>query len=117
MEVGEKLVVKSRGEWRSWLKKNHAQRKEIWLVYNKKSSGRGGIAYDESVEEALCYGWIDGQFKTIDELTYAGRFTPRKPGSNWSASNLERVKRLLDQGLMAGPGLTALPAQLKARRK
>jgi uncharacterized protein YdeI (YjbR/CyaY-like superfamily) len=116
MEIGERLVVKSREEWRRWLKKNH-QRKEIWLVYNKKASGRGGITYDESVEEALCFGWIDGQAKTIDEPTYAVRFTPRRPGSNWSASNLDRVKGLLAENRIAEPGMAALPAQLKSRRK
>jgi uncharacterized protein YdeI (YjbR/CyaY-like superfamily) len=116
MEIGEKLVVKSRAGWRSWLKKNHKQ-KEIWLVYYKKSSGKSGVTYDESVEEALCFGWIDGQAKTIDDQTYACRFTPRRPGSNWSASNLARVKRLLAENLMAEPGLEVLPDQFKSRRK
>jgi uncharacterized protein YdeI (YjbR/CyaY-like superfamily) len=70
MEIGETLAVRSRAEWRRWLAKHHAQRTEIWLVYNKKTSGKGGITYDESVEEALCYGWIDGQNKTIDATSY-----------------------------------------------
>ncbi len=115
MEIGEKLLVRSRVEWRRWLIRNHADKGEIWLVYHKKSSGKGGITYDESVEEALCFGWIDGQTKSIDKDSYAGRFTPRRPGSPWSASNIDRATRLLDEGRMAEPGIAALPDALKRR--
>ena len=113
MEIGETLAVHSRAEWRRWLAKHHTQRTEIWLVYNKKTSGKGGITYDESVEEALCYGWIDGQNKTIDATSYAGRFTPRRPGGNWSASNRARIEPLLAQRRMAPAGLAVLPEELK----
>ncbi len=113
MEIGETLRVRSRTQWRAWLARHHRDRNEIWLVYNKKSSGKAGISYDESVEEALCFGWIDGQTKTIDAVTYAGRFTPRRPGSNWSASNLERVRRLLKEGRMTEAGRRTLPADLQ----
>jgi uncharacterized protein YdeI (YjbR/CyaY-like superfamily) len=112
MEIGQTLSVRSRADWRRWLAR-HAGSKEIWLLYNKKTSGKGGITYDESVEEALCYGWIDGQVKTIDEATYAGRFTPRRPGSSWSASNMARIKRLLEEGRMSEAGLASLPPELK----
>jgi uncharacterized protein YdeI (YjbR/CyaY-like superfamily) len=115
VDIGETVRVRSREEWRRWLARHHADRKEIWLVYYKKTSGRPGISYDESVEEALAYGWIDGQIKSIDEASYAGRFTPRKPTSTWSASNLARVKKLLAEGRMEKPGLALLPASLRER--
>lgn len=112
MEIGETLRVRSRAEWRAWLRRHHADRKEIWLVYYKKGFGRPGIGYDESVEEALCFGWIDGQAKGLDAISYAGRFTPRRPGSNWSASNRERALRLLRKGRMTVAGRRLLPAEL-----
>jgi uncharacterized protein YdeI (YjbR/CyaY-like superfamily) len=112
MDIGKTLKVRSSVEWRRWLARHHADTKEIWLVYYKKVSGKSGITYDESVEEALAYGWIDGQFKSIDEATYAGRFTPRKPRSNWSASNIARVKKLSAEGRMAEPGLAVIPPGL-----
>jgi uncharacterized protein YdeI (YjbR/CyaY-like superfamily) len=113
MDIGETLAVKTPAEWRRWLAKHGQNKKEIWLVYYKKTSGKSGISYDESVEEALAYGWIDGQNKSIDDETYAGRFTPRKPTSNWSASNIARLKKLLAEGRMAEPGLALIPAELK----
>jgi uncharacterized protein YdeI (YjbR/CyaY-like superfamily) len=113
MEVGETLTVRTPAEWRRWLAKHHQDKKEIWLVYNRRTSDKSGISYDESVEEALAYGWIDGQTKGIDEKTYAGRFSPRKPKSNWSPSNIARVKKLLAEGRMAEPGLAIIPAELR----
>jgi uncharacterized protein YdeI (YjbR/CyaY-like superfamily) len=112
MDVGETLVVRNRDDWRRWLAKHCNDRKEIWLVYYRKSAGKAGISYDESVEEALAYGWIDGQTKGIDSETFAGRFTPRKPNSNWAASNIARVKKLLAEGRMAAPGLAVIPREL-----
>jgi len=112
MEIGETLFVDGRQAWRAWLAQHHHNRKEIWLVYYKKSSGKVGISYEESVEEALCFGWIDGAIKGIDEHTYAGRFTPRRPRSPWSASNRERVARLLREGRMTEAGMAVLPADL-----
>jgi uncharacterized protein YdeI (YjbR/CyaY-like superfamily) len=116
MDVGETLTVRTPAEWRRWLAKHHGDRKEIWLVYQRRTSGKPGISYDESVEEALAYGWIDGQIKGIDEQTYAGRFTPRKPKSNWSASNIARIKKLLAEGRMAEPGLAVIPGSLSRRK-
>jgi len=113
MEIGETVSVRSRAEWRRWLARHHSDSTEIWVIYNKKTSGRGGISYEESVEEALCYGWIDGQTKTIDDATYAGRFTPRRPGSSWSASNVARIRRLRSEGRMHEAGLAILPPELK----
>ena len=112
MDIGKTLKVRNRLEWRRWLAKHHADTKEIWLVYYKKTSGKSGVTYEDSVQEALAYGWIDGQNKTIDDTTYAGRFTPRKPNSNWSATNIARVKILLAEGRMAEPGLATLPKSI-----
>jgi uncharacterized protein YdeI (YjbR/CyaY-like superfamily) len=114
MDLGRTLTVKTPDAWRRWLAKYHATRKEIWVVYYKKASGKSGISYEESVLEALAYGWVDGQAKSIDEATYACRFTPRKPNSNWAASNIARVKALLAEGRMAEPGLAVLPDSLRA---
>jgi len=112
MEIGETLRVRPRAEWRAWLRRHQADPKEIWLIYYKKGSGRPGISYDESVEEALCFGWIDGQAKGLDTVSYASRFTPRRLGSNWSASNRERAIRLLREGRMTVAGRRVLPAEL-----
>ncbi len=117
MDIGETIRVRSRAEWRTWLSRHHADRQEIWLVYYKKGSGKAGISYDESVEEALCFGWVDGQTKGIDAITYAGRFTPRRPGSNWSASNRERVARLLRERRMTDAGKRVLPPDLRSPSK
>jgi len=113
MEVGETLLVTTREEWREWLSQHHDEYKEIWLVYYKKTSGKTGISYEESVEEALCFGWIDGAIKGIDQETYAGRFTPRRAKSPWSDSNRERVARLLRDGRMSESGIKALPNDLR----
>ena len=115
MEVGETLVVTTREEWREWLAQHHREYKEIWLVYYKKTSGKSGITYEESVLEGVAYGWIEGQIKSIDEDTYAARFTPRRPKSNWSASNLARARKLLAEGRMAEPGLATLPPEIRVR--
>jgi|SRR5205823_4275554 len=112
MDIGKTLKVKNRQEWRRWLETHHADTKEIWLVYYKKGSGKSGITYEESVLEGVAYGWIEGQIKSIDELSYAARFTPRRPKSNWSASNIARAKKMLAEGLMAEPGLATLPSDL-----
>jgi uncharacterized protein YdeI (YjbR/CyaY-like superfamily) len=113
MDIGKTLKVRNSLEWRRWLAKHHADTKEIWLVYYKKGSGKVGISYEESVQEGLAYGWIEGQNKSIDEASYAARFTPRRPNSNWSASNIARVKKLLAEGRMAEPGLATLPENLR----
>src|SRR5438128_12542804 len=112
MEIGETLLVSDRLKWREWLAQHHHDRREIWLIYYKKSSGKVGISYEESVEEALCFGWIDGATKGIDEQTYAGRFTPRRPRSPWSASNRKRVARLIHEGRMTEAGMAVLPTDL-----
>jgi uncharacterized protein YdeI (YjbR/CyaY-like superfamily) len=100
--VGElkTLYVTNRKEWRDWLEKNFDKESEIWLVYPKKSSGKPRIEYNEAVEEALCFGWIDSQAKSIDENTSAQRFSPRRPSSSYSQANKERLKWLYEKGLL-----------------
>ena len=109
MDIGETLLVQTRQEWRDWLLQHHKDKSAIWLIYFKETSGKTGITYEQSVEEALCFGWIDGANKTIDQDTYAGRFTPRRAKSNWSASNRARAKRLLQEGRMTEAGVAVLP--------
>ena len=111
MEIGETLYVTSRRDFRKWLAKNCRRKKEIWLIFYKKYSGKSSISYDEAVEEALCYGWIDSQQKPIDAEKFARRFTPRKKGSNWAESNIKRALRMLSNGKMTQAGMTLLPAE------
>lgn len=101
------LYVKNRDAWRQWLVKNSASCREVWLVHYNKNSGQFSISCEDSVEEALCFGWIDGKIQNIDEQRYARRFTPRKPDSPWSASNIQRVKRLKAAGKTMPAGLAA----------
>jgi len=103
----ETVFAKDRAEWRRWLQKNSERRQEIWLVYYKKTSGKPTVEYDHAVEEALCFGWIDGMVKGLNEECYAQRFTPRKAKSAWSKSNIARVERLIAAGLMMPAGLKA----------
>ena len=91
------LYVTDRKKWRAWLRKNHKTAKEIWLVYYKTGSGKARIAYNDAVEEALCFGWIDSTVRTIDEQRFAQRFSPRKPKSKYSPANKERLRSLLKQ--------------------
>jgi len=102
------VYVTNRREWRSWLSRNHNKLDEIWLVYYKKDSGKPRIPYNDAVEEALCYGWIDSTVKGIDKDSFAQRFTPRKPKSNLSQMNKERVRELITKKKMTKAGLKAI---------
>ena len=93
--------------WRSWLEKNHADFDELWVGFYKRDSRRASITWPESVDGALCFGWIDGVRYSIDERSYKIRFTPRKPKSTWSAINIKRVKELSKLELMHPAGLAA----------
>jgi uncharacterized protein YdeI (YjbR/CyaY-like superfamily) len=95
MKIGETIYAKNRREWRSWLAKNHRSATEIWLIYYKKHSGKPRIAYNDAVEEALCYGWIDSILKPVNDECYAQRFSPRRINSKLSEMNKERVRRLI----------------------
>jgi len=107
------LCVKDRGEWRSWLEKNAGNLTEIFLIYYKKSSGKPRIAYEHAVEEALCFGWIDGRTNRLDDERYVQRFTPRRPSSRWSAVNIRRVKKLIVEGKMTAAGLAVFKPERK----
>ena len=98
MKIGRTLRVKNRQEWRAWLKKHFQTEPEIWLVFPNKASGKERVSYNDAVEEALCFGWIDSIVKKIDAETVAQRFSPRKAKSNWSQPNRERLARLMKQG-------------------
>lgn len=95
----------NRDAWRAWLEKNYASETELWLVLYKKNSNKPTVTYGEAVEEALCFGWIDGLTKGIDEEKYAVRFCPRKSGSVWSESNKKRVAKMIVEGKMTAIGL------------
>ncbi len=95
MKIGQTLYVTDRKDWRKWLRQHYKTEKEIWLVYYKKQSGRPRIEYNDAVEEALCFGWIDSIVRKLDEERFAQRFSPRKPGSKYSPANKERLKNLL----------------------
>ena len=96
-------------EWRAWLEAHHQSEAEVWLIYYRAASGLPAISYEESVEEALCFGWVDSLIQRIDEQSYARKFTPRQPGSPWSESNRRRVARLVQQGRMTPAGLAKIP--------
>ncbi len=102
------LNVINRVAWRTWLKKNHDKTKEIWLVYHKSHTGKPTISYDESVEEALCYGWIDSIIKRIDDEKYARKFTPRTNTTKWSEANKVRIRKLIKEGQMTQIGLAKI---------
>jgi uncharacterized protein YdeI (YjbR/CyaY-like superfamily) len=99
---------KSRSEWRNWLNDNHLSEKSVWLIMYKKQSGEPTITYNEAVEEALCFGWIDSKPNKRDEKSFYQYFTKRNPKSVWSKLNKERVSVLLGQGLMAQAGIEAM---------
>lgn len=103
----ETFYASNREEWRAWLQEHHAHAKEIWLIYYRKATGKPRVAYNDAVEEALCFGWIDSQQKGIDEERFAQRFSPRKPGSNWSETNRVRLRKLIAAGKMMPAGFAA----------
>lgn len=115
MTITETTYAKTRAAWRAWLARHHAAKREIWLIYYKKGTGKPTVAYADAVEEALCFGWIDTTTKSLDAERYAQRFTPRKAGSNWSTPNLVRVKRLVAAGLMTPAGAVHLPSARQAK--
>jgi uncharacterized protein YdeI (YjbR/CyaY-like superfamily) len=94
-------------DFRKWLEKHHATEQELWVGFYKKDSGKPSITWPESVDEALCFGWIDGIRKRVDEASYKIRFTPRRRGSIWSAVNLKRAQELIETGRMRPAGLRA----------
>ena len=101
------VFFKTPSEFRAWLERNHATRDELFVGFYKKASGKPSITWPEAVDQALCFGWIDGVRRSIDEISYMNRFTPRRARSVWSAVNIERAKELKRRGLMTPAGLAA----------
>jgi uncharacterized protein YdeI (YjbR/CyaY-like superfamily) len=95
------------GDFRAWLERNHDSAGELLVGFHKRGSGRASMTWPESVDQALCFGWIDGVRRRIDDASYSIRFAPRKPRSTWSAVNVKRMRELIDQGLVAPAGLAA----------
>jgi uncharacterized protein YdeI (YjbR/CyaY-like superfamily) len=122
------FFAECRAIWREWLEANHTQATEVWLVQYKKETGHPHIAYEDAVEEAICFGWIDGKIRKLDEARYARLFTPRKSKSQWSRINIARARKMLKEGKMTAAGSavfdpgnqtlalpTKLPAPLEAQ--
>ena len=101
----EELYVSSRDDWRSWLKRNYDCKKEVWLIYYKKHFGKPSIPYDDSVEEALCFGWVDSIIRKIDDDKFARKFTPRTSRSMWSETNKKSVEKMVKEGKMTEAGM------------
>ncbi len=109
MDVSEPIGPLTRAQWRAWLVQHHAQRQQVWLLSATRTGGvAGALTYLDSVEEAICFGWIDGLAKRHGDFT-AQRFTPRRPKGNWTELNKERARRLIAAGLMTEAGHRALP--------
>ena len=100
----------TRGEWRAWLEENHGRAEGVWLLTYKKATGKPRVEYDEAVEEALCYGWVDSKPNKLDDERSLLWFAPRKPGTGWSKPNKDRVAKLIAAGLIAPAGLAKIEA-------
>lgn len=108
LEAYEHFYPPDRAVWRQWLMENHVNSRGVWLIFFKKDSGKSRVSYDEAVEEALCFGWIDSLPNKIDEQSYKQLFSPRKPKRNWSKLNKERVEKLTAAGLLHPAGLAKI---------
>ena len=114
---GRHLTPRNRHAWRRWLDANHAAVPEVWVVFYKKPAQRPGrptLTYGQAVEQAVCFGWIDGVKRRIDDERYAHRFSPRRPDSRWSESNRDRLARMREQALMAPAGEEAVSASIRS---
>jgi len=105
--------ARDRKMWRAWLQKNHSKSAGVWLIYYKRSSGKPRLEYNDAVEEALCFGWIDSTIRPLDGEKYMQRFTPRKSKSGWSRLNKQRIERMISQGLMTAAGLEKIEVAKK----
>lgn len=117
MPVPKILYVPTSADFRRWLEANHSECDELWVGFYKRGSGKPSISYPEAVEEALCFGWIDGVRKSVSDHAYTIRFTPRKARSQWSAVNIERVQELSAEGRMEPMGLKAFEGATQQKRK
>ena len=109
MKPIETVDVQDREEWRKWLMEHADSKSDIWLVFHKRHTGVASISYNDAVEEALCYGWIDSLVRRLDDARYARKFTPRRAGSKWSTANRRRYADLEARGVLAAPGLKRAP--------
>ena len=109
------IFFKNQNELRKWFEKNYNKKKEIWIGFYKKDSGKANFTWSQSVDQAICFGWIDGIRKSIDEESYMIRFTPRNPRSNWSAVNIKKVKELTKLNLMHPAGIEAFQKREEKR--
>lgn len=107
MQITQTFEPRSQGKWREWLTKNHLAKKEIWVVFFKKSSGEQTVTYQEVLDEALCFGWIDGIEKSLDTERFVLRFTPRSEKSRWSEKNVKRYNELLEEDKVMPEGKEA----------
>jgi uncharacterized protein YdeI (YjbR/CyaY-like superfamily) len=108
MEITKSFAPSNLADWRNWLAKNHDREREVWLVYFKAGSGKTNIDYESSVEEALCFGWIDSIIQKIDEEKYARKFNPRRMGSKWSETNKRRVLKVIREARMTKAGMAKI---------
>ena len=108
MKALKTFYAANREKWRTWLQRNHKTETEVWLIYYKKASGRPRVSYDDAVEEALCFGWVDSLVKRIDDEKFAQKFTPRKNHSKWSEHNKRRARAMIAQGKMTDAGLAVI---------
>ena len=105
LDQHDTMYIQDREQWRKWLEESGNTCKEIWLIFYKKHTGKPSLPYNDAVEEALCFGWIDSLVKRVDDEIYIQKFTPRKPRSTWSVSNVKRVKKLIAEGKMTKKGM------------
>ena len=111
------LSVVTRDEWRKWLEKNYTTEKEVWLVFYKKHTRIPSILYNDAVEEALCFGWIDSIIKRIDDEKFVRKFTPRKHKSTWSELNKKRAKKMIKEGKMTDAGLAHIDEKVFSQKE
>jgi len=114
MEITLTFHAPDRSTWRAWLNENHASTREVWLIYYKAHTGRKSIPYEDSVEEALCFGWVDSLIQKLDEDRYARKFTPRRMDSAWSDTNKRRVAKMVRERRMTPAGLAKVTFPLDA---
>jgi uncharacterized protein YdeI (YjbR/CyaY-like superfamily) len=109
------FYAKDPNQWRTWLAENAASGKEVWLIYYKKNSGKPSISHEDAVRQAICYGWIDGLIKRLDDERTVRRFSPRKPDSYWSGLNIKRAEDLIRSGEMTPAGLAVYKPERKTK--
>jgi uncharacterized protein YdeI (YjbR/CyaY-like superfamily) len=108
VEIGSSIYVTTATQWRAWLTKHHDRENEVWLVFPKKGSGKTRIPYNDAVEQALCFGWVDSQTKAIDDQAFAQRFSRRRGTANWSQANIERLRDLIASDQMTTAGMAVI---------